>query len=158
MECPLCYGAMLSILCENRHVAWSHYTGLNKKWKLSRMQQRKALMKGQIGSYFWMSWSSNNLRISELEKFSELGSFLYFRNFGRQYIMSLKGSKQDTGASVCIANNMGGTCWVVQCTLFSAVRGSPDSDGTELEFCFWHILLVNQHVFLWLSQIGFCHL
>lgn len=83
-----------------------------------------------------MPWSSNNLRISELEKFSKLGSFSYFRNFGRQYITWLKGSKQDTGAAICIAKNMGGTYWVVQCTPFSAVHGTPDSDRTELEFCF----------------------
>lgn len=57
-----------------------------------------------------MSWSSDNLRISELEKFSERSSFLYFRDFGRQCIMWLNCSKQDTGAAIYIANNMGGTC------------------------------------------------
>lgn len=98
--------------------------------------------------FFWMPWSSNSLRISELEKFSELGSFLYFRNFGRQCIMWLKCSSQDTGPAVCHANSMGGTCWVVQCTPFSAVHGSPDADRTEVEFSFYHLLFVNQHLFL----------
>lgn len=48
----MCQALVLSVLCENRHVAWSHYIDPNEKWKLSGMQQRRALIQGQIGSFF----------------------------------------------------------------------------------------------------------
>lgn len=52
------------------------------------------------------------------------------------------------GAAIHIASDGRGASGVMQCTAFPPVHGSRDSDRTAFESWFYHLLFVNQYVFL----------